>query len=224
MSQPTEEEINILREAGYTKQDIEEYLAYKQFDSKTVENKLCICKNTKEDECSNIYNFKLLPNLESISFKKENNYTNLLLNNKRIEITTPKIFLPFGIDKYYNHWSLNMELHNKKCEGNEEFLKYLEDLENLICKTLNIDKKKLNSQIGNNKGVPSIYARIQSYNNRPRCKLLGTREYSNAKEQLNIYRFPKEVYIKAKLRIGNLWIVNEMICYKFNAIEVKIVN
>lgn len=223
MSETTEDEIQILRDAGYTDQDIEEYLAYKQYDCSPLQHQLCICKNNKEDLCKNRYNFSLLPKLESISFNKENAYTSLLINGKRIEITTPKIFLPFGIDKYYNHWSLNMELHNKNCEGNKEFLEYLENLEKLICKSMNIDKEQLNSQIGMNKGIPNIYARIQSHYNRPVCKLLGTAANSNVKQQLNIYKFPKEVYIKAKLRIGNLWQVNKMFCYKFNAVEVKIV-
>ena len=219
----SQEEIKILRDAGYTEQDIREYLAYKKYDSEPKESKLCVCKLNSSDTCAYIYNYKLLPKLESISFNKEDKFTTLLLNGMRIEFTTPRIFLPFGIDKYYNHWSLNMELHNSKCDGNKEFLKFLEKLEILICENLNIEKKKLNSQIGYSKGIHNIYGRIQSYNNRPRCNLLGTRANSNSKEQLNIYKFPKQVYIKAKLRIGNLWKVNDMFCYKFNVTEVKIV-
>ena len=216
------EELEILRENGYSEDDIREFIKYKEQEEMN-DSGLCKCRETTEDLCSFRFNYNSLPDLSKVTFIDCKEHTSLLVNNKRIEIQTPRFYLPFGIDKYYNHWSLNMEMDNPKCEGNKEFMDFISNLEKLMCTTLNISESELNTQLSVRKGVTSIYARIQNYNNRPRCRLLGIRDDTNGQEQLNIYRFPQKVYVKAKLRIGNIWKVNKMYCYKFNASEINIV-
>ena len=70
--------------------------------------------------------------------------------------------------------------------------------------------------------MPGYYARIQSINRKPLCKIIDTRKRSTS--FVNVYKFPKDVHVIAKLRLGNIWNINNVFCYKYNIMELRIVD
>ena len=224
-SEPDYEDIQLLKEAGYTDEDIKEYIIYRKYDSNNFYNPhLCKCQQQPEDLCKHIFDYSKLPDLSKIKYNKLDDKTTLMINNKTIEFWTPRIYLPFGIDKYYNHWSLNLEINNMNCIGNQEFKQYLVDLEKRISDFIEISKDKLNSQIVESNGTTKLYARIQKFNNSPKCKILAKDKILNKYIDQNIYSFPEQVYIKARLRVGHIWKLNSVYCYKLTCTELKVVD
>lgn len=211
-------EIDALKEAGYTDADIKEYIAdaYSQLTAKIKPT--CKCLN----ECSYSYDFTKLINIDEFNFTPEAKYTSIQHDNNRVYVDTPRLYLPFGLDKYYNNWSLNFEFDTKYCDGYPEFIDFLSNVECSIINNMNIKPDELNTQLKIKNGVPGFYARIQSINRKPLCNIIDARKRSTS--FVNVYKFPKDVHVIAKLRLGNIWNVNNVLCYKYNIMELRIVD
>ena len=95
--------------------------------------------------CKNKYDSDKLPTLDKIVFDETEKFTSLLTDGKRIEFETPVLYLPFGLDKYQNNWSLKLEIINAECEGINKFIDFFY-LETFICEKP-INSELLNSQI-----------------------------------------------------------------------------
>ena len=178
----------------------------------------CQCVN----DCNYSYDFTKLVNIDEFIYTPEAKYTSIQYNNNRVYLDTPRLYLPFGLDKYYNNWSLNFEFDNKHCNGHPEFLDFLRKVECSIINNMNIKPEELNTQLKIKKGVPGFYTRIQSINMKPSCKIIDTR--NNTHCFVNVYKFPKAVHIIAKIRLGNVWKINNVLCYKYNIMELRIVD
>lgn len=164
--------------------------------------------------------FKLLKT-ENIDIDKEYNifYINSKNEKKKLEIMTPLLFLPFGLDKdSKNNIYLNLQLRKTKChKHNEElllFLNFLESLEHLLHEKTN---KLVQSNIRKNPKYETIINTkiIKHYN-----KIL-TETYKN-KENFNIYKIEKDIHLKAIILIDKLWEFKEVLYYKFKLKEIAI--
>ena len=47
-------------------------------------------------------------------------------------------------------------------------------------------------------------------------------EIINVPNNVSVSIFPKEVYVTAKLRLGNIWRINKMYCYKYNIVMIDL--
>lgn len=164
--------------------------------------------------------FKLLK-LENIDVDKEYNifYINSKNEKKKLEIMTPLLYLPFGLDKdSKNNIYLNLQLRKTKChEHNEElilFLNFLESLEHLLHEKTS---KVVQSNIRKHPKYETIINTkiIKHYN-----KIL-TETYKN-KENFNIYKIEKDIHLKAIILIDKLWEFKEVLYYKFKLKEILI--
>ena len=211
-------EIDALKEAGYTDEDIKKYIEEKYSELITESKPRCKCVN----ECIYSYNATKLLNIDDFSYIRDVKYTSIHYQHNSVCFDTPRLYLPFGLDKYYNNWSLNFEFDTKYCDGHQEFLEFLCNIECSIINNMNINTEKLNTQLKTKKGVPGFYTRIQSVNKIPSCKIIDTR--NKELKFINIYKFPKDVHIVARIRLGNIWNINNMLCYKYNIMELRIVD
>ena len=156
--------------------------------------------------------FKVLK-LDSIKIDDNYNvyYFNSKNERKQLEIVTPDLFLPFGIDSdNKGGLYLNLQLRKTKCDKNNYelklFLNFLESIETKIkdhtekeVKTL-IRKQKNHEAIINTK-VINKYGKI------------STDVFKN-KENFNFYKIEKNTPLKANIIIDKLWLFNDIIFYK----------
>lgn len=214
----SDEDIETLKDAGYTQNEIDEFIQ-SQNEETNIEEAYghCACFNY----CKYKYDSDKLPNLDKIVLDETEKFTSLLIDGKRIEFETPILYLPFGLDKYHNNWSLKLEVINTKCEGITKFIDFLSNLETFICEKLQINSDLLNSQIKKKNRDISFYSRIQSIFNKPICSIYDIR--NNTNRPVNIYRFPEKMNVKLKLRIGNIWKIDNIYCFKHNVVFLKIV-
>ena len=215
-----EEDLLALKEAGYTDNEIDLFIKDSLDDLRTESE---MCYECSLGKCNNEYKLSNLVNIDKFELVKDIKFYSILSNNKRIVFTTPKLYLPFGIDKYYNNWSVHFEIKENSCKGYKEFIDYLKNIEKFIIDSLKIQETMLSSQLKtSNKFNLDFYGRIQSRNNKPSCSLLDDR--NKISKYLNIFNFPKEVNVIAKIRIGNIWLIKGIYYYKLNITELKIIN
>ena len=215
---PNAEEIQALRDAGYTEIEINEFL--EDLNNKNESNpEECLCIN----KCINILP-KKLPLICNINFVPDKKFIKFKYLDKDLKIYSPRLFVRFGIDKYYSNWSVNFEIENNGCEGLKEFKEFLKDFEKRIIDKLEIDEKLLNTQlkVHDNYNM-EFYGRIQSFNEKPKCEILDKRS-NRTQDYINIYNFPKEVYVKAELSTLGIWQLNNMHCYKYTIDKLTIVD
>lgn len=208
------DEVECLRDAGYTQEEIDDYLREKSIDKleEVNEETGCPCLN----ECQNKLS-KPLPKLEKIQFVPDikNSVLKILYNDKDLTITTPRIFIPFGIDTYYKNWSVNFEIKNKNCLGIKGFKEFLLNFEDLILNKLQIEHKQLNTQIKiHNKFNMEFYGRIRNQFGKCKC-IIEDRRKKSVERYVNVYKFPDKVYVKAVMSTNGVWKLNNMFCYKY---------
>jgi len=208
------DEVACLRDAGYTQEEIDEYLKEKSNDKLEEINKEtgCPCLN----ECQNKLS-KPLPKLDKITFVPDtkNAVLKILYNDKDLTITTPRMFVPFGIDTYYKNWSINFEIKNKNCAGIKEFKEFLMNFEDLILNTLKIEHKQLNTQIKiHNNFNMEFYGRIRNQFSKCKC-IIEDRRKKSVERYVNVYKFPENVYVRVEMSTNGVWKLNNMFCYKY---------
>jgi hypothetical protein len=164
--------------------------------------------------------FKVLK-IENIVIDEEYNinYINSKNEKKKLQIMTPLLYLPFGLDKdKKNNLVLNLQLRRTKCyKHNEElklFLNFLDALENIFNEKTG---KNIKSNIRKNADYdPIINTKIVKHYNK-----IVTETYKD-KEHVNIYKINKEIYLKTIIIIDKLWEFNDLLFYKFNLKEIFI--
>lgn len=216
------DEKQCLKEAGYTSEEIEEFFQ----DRKNEEdNKLnvetgCNCLN----ECRNKLPNKL-PDLTHLTLVPNDKYLGFRINkDNEIKIKTPRIFVPFGIDSYYKNWSINFELKNKNCDGVRLFKEYLMNFEDYIVNKLDIKREEINTQFKiHNKYNMEFYGRIRNMFGKVNCEIEDKRKDS-IERHVNLFNFPKGVFVKAELSTDGIWKTNDMYCYKYSVNKLVIVD
>ena len=216
------DEKQCLKEAGYTSEEIEEFLKDREIEDDTKLNVEtgCNCLN----ECRNKLPCKL-PDLTHLKFVANEKYLGFRINKENeIKIKTPRIFVPFGIDSYYKNWSINFELKNKNCEGVRLFKEYLMNFEDFIVNKLDIRREEVNTQFKiHNKYNMEFYGRIRNMFGKVNCVIEDKRKDS-VEKHVNIFNFPKAVFVKAELSTNGLWMTNNMYCYKYSVDKLVIVD
>lgn len=160
--------------------------------------------------------FKLLK-IENVCIDENLNisYINSKNIKKPLEIITPVLYLPFGIDNNYDKIELNLQLRKTDCiKHNEElkiFLNFLESLEKLFTDTLSEKfKAPIKSLIRlNPKYDPIINTKLIMYNNKIKTEVFKDIEY------FNFFKIGKGEKLKVIMFIDKLWIFKERLFYKF---------
>ena len=134
-----------------------------------------------------------------------------------IEFYSPELLVPFGLDKKYNDYFLNLQLLNYKTSKDVMmFYNFIVNLEKRIIDLLNITENQLNSQIRiNNNYDPILYTKINTKYNKLICDY---KSYSN--ENLNIYELSKNTNVKVKLVLDKIWEKDNKYFYKIKTKEI----
>ena len=136
----------------------------------------------------------------------------IIYNNSQIQIQTPTLYIPFGIEKYYNSFNLNFQLRN--CE---DFEKFIETLEQHLIKILKTTPQYFTSQLRkSDKHDTLLYTKILTKNDKILCDLKkGNSEY------VNIFNLGKGINCKAVLYLDKVWFIKGKYTYK---LKVKNIN
>ena len=128
-----------------------------------------------------------------------------------IYLQTPKLYIPFGIEKFYNAYSLNLQL--KECN---EFENFIEILEKHLIDTLKISADKFTSQLRkHNKHDTLLYTKILNKNDKITCDVKST-----SGEYLNIFNLGKNIECQTKLVIDKVWYIKGKYTYKLKVKEL----
>lgn len=218
----TVDERQCLKDAGYTSEDIEEFFKDRECEEETKLNVETGCKCL--NECQNKIPGKL-PDLTYLKIVTNEKYLGFRINKENeIKIKTPRLFVPFGIDSYYKNWSINFELKNKNCEGIRLFKEYLMNFEDYIANKLEVKREEINTQFKiHNKYNMEFYGRIRNKFGKVYC-LIEDKRKDSIEKHVNIYNFPKGVFVKAELSTSSIWKTNDMYCYKYSVDKLTIVD
>lgn len=150
---------------------------------------------------------------DSVSQSKE-----IILNNNTFY--TPKIYVPFGLENYKSSFSMNFQLRNiKKDEELQNFLEFIQDLEDKLKKELNIDDSEFTTQLKyHQKYDPIFFGKFLTRENKIVC------EVKNDEGFLNIYDIGKQFYCKCLLHIDKVWLFRGKYSYKFKIKQIYVVD
>jgi hypothetical protein len=164
--------------------------------------------------------FKVLKE-ENIKIDDHDNiyYLNSKKEKKQLEIITPILYLPFGLDKdTKSNLYLNLQLRKTSChKTNSELKLFLEFLESIEKKIKNHTGKEVKSLIRKNGNhEPIINTKVIN-----KYKYISTDVFKN-KENFNLYKIEKESYLKCNLLIDKYWDFNDIIFYKIKLKQIFI--
>ena len=129
-----------------------------------------------------------------IKYKKNNTLIPL-------EIESPLLYLPFGIDKQYNNYYLKLQLRPFTDNHLKLFLKTIESLESSL---RILTKKKIKSQISiSNIYDPIITTKVLSLKNKIQTQVTKDNQH------YNFYSIKKGTYLKVYIIVDRLWKLNE---------------
>jgi len=164
--------------------------------------------------------FKVLKD-ENIKIDDNDNiyYLNAKKEKKQLEIITPILYLPFGLDKdTKGNLYLNLQLRKNRCAKiNSELKLFLEFLENIEIKIKNHTEKEVKSLIRKTeKHEPIINTKVIN-----KYKYISTEVFKN-KENFNLYKLEPDTYLKCNLLIDKYWEFNDIIFYKIKLKQIFI--
>ena len=137
------------------------------------------------------------------------------LNNKYIELWTPKLYVPFGLETKFNNHFLNLELKGDNYVILFEY--FIETFETKLIELLNIQKEEFNSQLRYTKLNSMLYTKVYE-----KYKKIITQVKDKNGNFINIFDITNDIYIRANLIIDKLWFINNKYYYKFKLKEIII--
>jgi len=137
------------------------------------------------------------------------------LNNKYIELWTPKLYVPFGLETKFNNHFLNLELKGDNYVKLFEY--FIETFETKLIELLNIQKEEFNSQLRYTKLNSMLYTKVYE-----KYKKIITQVKDKNGNFINIFDITNDIYIRANLIIDKLWFINNKYYYKFKLKEIII--
>lgn len=153
-------------------------------------------------------------NIENIKLKAsiKDSYE-IIYDDSQIQIQTPILYIPFGIEEYYNSFNLNLQL--RQCPEFEEFI---ENLEKHLIKELNTSQQYFTSQLRkSNKHDTLLYTKILTKNDKILCDI----KKDNG-EYVNIFSLGKGINCKALLSLDKVWFIKGKYTYKIKVKDIFI--
>jgi len=163
------------------------------------------------------YNQILIDNItvddnHNISYKNSKNVV------KKLIIKTPKLYLPFGIDKTDKDYFLNVQLRKT---NNKEYNKELDLFEECIMNIETLIKTKLNKPINSQIRYSEKYDTIISFKIKKYKDKINT-EIKQNDRFFNFYKITKGMYLDSEIIIDKVWIYNDIIYYKIKLQQIDI--
>jgi len=127
--------------------------------------------------------------------------------NKKIVFKTPKLYIPFGLEKNYDNYIIKLQLRNiKKDKKIKDFFDFIVNLEKKLSELLNTE---IESQIiYNTKYDPLILSKLPQKQNQFTCNAFKDSDL------INIFNIEKSVYCECELIVDSIWKFNNKFYYK----------
>jgi hypothetical protein len=134
---------------------------------------------------------------------------------------TPVMYLPFGLEEYKNSYSLNLQFRNiDDNEELEDFLDFIQKLENKLKNVLDVDDSRFTSQLRfNRKYDPVLFTKLIFKFNKLECNVK-----TKDGEFLNIYDMGKNKKAVCLLLLDKVWLFKNKYSYKLKVKEIIIDN
>jgi hypothetical protein len=132
---------------------------------------------------------------------------------------SPIMYMPFEIEEYRNNYSLNLQFRNIDSNPDlEDFLDFIQRLENKIKSVLKIDESEFTSQLRFNKKYdPILFTKFIYKYNKIDCNVIDSNDVP-----LNIFEIGKNHNVQVKLLLDKVWKFNGKYSYKLKIRELKI--
>ena len=122
-------------------------------------------------------------------------------NYKAIQINTPFMYCPFGLDNNNNIYTIKLEF-NLKNPHHKGFFNLLEEIDNKNINFLKCDKDNYIKTVKNNKGHYDITIKLKTFKER----IITNVKYNDKTTYLKtIYELEKNCNISCDLEIGFIW-------------------
>ena len=132
---------------------------------------------------------------------------------------SPIMYMPFEIEEYRNNYSLNLQFRN--IDSNpalEDFLDFIQRLENKLKSLLKIDESEFTSQLRFNKKYdPILFTKFIYKYNKIDCNVIDSNDVP-----LNIFEIGKNHNVQVKLLLDKVWKFNGKYSYKLKIRELKL--
>ena len=132
---------------------------------------------------------------------------------------SPVMYMPFEIEEYKNNYTLNLQFRNIDNEPDlENFLDFIQRLENKLKSLLDIDDDEFTSQLRfNRKYDPVLFTKFIFKFNKIECSVTD-----GDNTPLNIFEIGKNHKVQVKLLLDKVWKFNNKYSYKLKVKELKV--
>ena len=132
---------------------------------------------------------------------------------------SPIMYMPFEIEEYRNNYSLNLQFRNIDSNPDlEDFLDFIQRLENKLKSLLKIDESEFTSQLRFNKKYdPILFTKFIYKYNKIDCNVIDSNDVP-----LNIFEIGKNHNVQVNLLLDKVWKFNGKYSYKLKIRELKL--
>ena len=141
--------------------------------------------------------------LKSIQFEKKNDTIFITRKGQPLQLSTPELRLPFGVDKNYNGLQMKLQCNHWDETENDhkKFIEFIRTLEQRMCEILGITRDLLPSQVSFHPKFPPIISTKVIVN---RGNTIGTEIIDCDKTPVNIFNIEKGEIVACKLLIDSI--------------------
>jgi hypothetical protein len=135
-----------------------------------------------------------------------------------LRILTPKMYLPFGVEKEYNNYVMKLQFRGiNESDELKQFYKFILNLEKVLRALTKTDEEFLKSQLKpGGKYDPVLLTKIPQQNNKFLCEA-----YESDNTPLNITLLNKNFY-RCILLIDSIWKIKGKYYYKLKVKNIRI--
>lgn len=164
--------------------------------------------------------------LSKINFQIVENPPHIKMSyqDKDLEIRTPVMSIPFGVDNVYNKYYIKLQFDDFKedieMEGFFNLLMLIEQyIENFLESNVDENIEMASEFTFKDKFDPTLNTKLISYNDKIKTKIINRNG-----SDVNYWELKKGSKVTCKISLNGVWKVKDKFYYKWNLVEVKLLN
>ena len=154
--------------------------------------------------------------LNKIQLVKVKDYFKVEMSGNSVSFNTPKVRVPFGLDKKYNNIQIKLQCLTEE-EDSEEFIEFIEKLEEKLIELSGIPVCSFVSQITRNRNYAPLFSTKIVTN---RGGQIGTEVMNTSGGYENLFNIEKGDICKVKLFVDSIRPYNGRFWYKLKAKKI----
>jgi len=154
--------------------------------------------------------------LEKIVIERVEDYYKVMINENPVSFNTPLLRVPFGLDKKYNVIQLKLQCLTEE-EDAEEFIGFLERLEEKLIELTGIPRNSFSTCITKNPNYPPLFTTKIVTN---RGGIIGTEVMNTKGEHQNVFNIEKGDHVRVRMFIDSIRPYNGRFWYKLKSKKI----